>query len=82
MPSSLWSKAAQSRQRALGRRSNWRYYAIVVTADGRDLNELLVSAELREFMGREHRCRMVAIRGDNLRQTQRARLVVGLFIRD
>jgi endonuclease YncB( thermonuclease family) len=31
-------------RRALGRSANWRYYAIVVTADGRDLNELLVNA--------------------------------------
>jgi endonuclease YncB( thermonuclease family) len=30
-------------RRALGRSAIWRYYAIVVTADGHDLNELLVS---------------------------------------
>jgi hypothetical protein len=30
-------------RRALGRSANWRYYAIVITADGHDLNELLVS---------------------------------------
>ena len=29
----------------------WRYYAIVVTADGRDLNELLVSAGLARIYG-------------------------------
>jgi endonuclease YncB( thermonuclease family) len=30
-------------RRALGRSAIWPYYAIVVTADGHDLNELLVS---------------------------------------
>ena len=30
-------------RRALGRSANWRYYAIVVTADSHDLNELLVT---------------------------------------
>jgi endonuclease YncB( thermonuclease family) len=38
-------------RRALGRSANWRYYAIVVTADGRDLNELLVSAGLARIYG-------------------------------
>jgi endonuclease YncB( thermonuclease family) len=33
-------------RRALGRSAIWRYYAIVLTTDGRDLNELLVSAGL------------------------------------
>ena len=33
-------------RRALGRSTLWRYYAIVITSDGRDLNELLVSAGL------------------------------------
>jgi endonuclease YncB( thermonuclease family) len=38
-------------RRALGRSAIWRYYAIVVTADGRDLNELLVSAGLAGIYG-------------------------------
>ena len=38
-------------RRALGRSELWRYYAIVVTADGRDLNELLVSAGLARIYG-------------------------------
>jgi endonuclease YncB( thermonuclease family) len=38
-------------RRALGRSAIWRYYAIVVTADGRDLNELLVSAGLARIYG-------------------------------
>ena len=37
--------------RALGRSANWRYYAIVVTADGHDLNELLVSNGLARIYG-------------------------------
>jgi endonuclease YncB( thermonuclease family) len=36
---------------ALGRSKLPRYYAIVVTADGRDLNELLVSAGLARIYG-------------------------------
>ena len=38
-------------RRALGGSANWRYYAIVVTADGRDLNERLVSAGLARVYG-------------------------------
>lgn len=38
-------------RRALGRSAIWRYYAIVATADGRDLNELLVSAGLARIYG-------------------------------
>jgi endonuclease YncB( thermonuclease family) len=38
-------------RRALGRSAIWRYYAIVVTADGGDLNELLVSAGLARIYG-------------------------------
>jgi endonuclease YncB( thermonuclease family) len=38
-------------RRALGRSAIWRYYAIVVSADGRDLNELLVSAGLARIYG-------------------------------
>jgi endonuclease YncB( thermonuclease family) len=38
-------------RRALGRSAIWRYYAIVVTSDGRDLNELLVSAGLARIYG-------------------------------
>jgi len=38
-------------RRAPGRSAIWRYYAIVVTADGRDLNELLVSAGLARIYG-------------------------------
>jgi endonuclease YncB( thermonuclease family) len=38
-------------RRALGRGAIWRYYAIVVTADGSDLNELLVSAGLARIYG-------------------------------
>jgi endonuclease YncB( thermonuclease family) len=38
-------------RRALGRSAIWRYYAIVVTGDGRDLNELLVSAGLARIYG-------------------------------
>ncbi len=41
-------------RRALGRSAIWRYYAIVVTADGRDLNELLVSAGLARIYGRQY----------------------------
>ena len=37
-----------------------RYYAIVVTADGHDLNELLVSNGLARVYGLAHRCQMVA----------------------
>jgi endonuclease YncB( thermonuclease family) len=36
---------------ALGRSAIWRYYAIIVTADGHDLNELLVSAGLARIYG-------------------------------
>jgi hypothetical protein len=39
------------RRRALGRSALWRYYAIVVTSDGRDLNELPVSAGLARIYG-------------------------------
>jgi endonuclease YncB( thermonuclease family) len=38
-------------RRALGRSAIWRYYAIVVTADGHDLNELVVSAGLARIYG-------------------------------
>ena len=38
-------------RRALGRSANWRYYAIVITGDGRDLNELLVSNGLARIYG-------------------------------
>ena len=38
-------------RRALGRSANWRYYAIIVTPDGRDLNELLVSNGLARIYG-------------------------------
>ena len=38
-------------RRALGRSAIWRYYAIVVTAEGHDLNELLVSAGLARIYG-------------------------------
>jgi endonuclease YncB( thermonuclease family) len=38
-------------RRAFGRSALWRYYAIVVTSDGRDLNELLVSAGLARIYG-------------------------------
>jgi endonuclease YncB( thermonuclease family) len=38
-------------RRALGRSAIWRYYAIVVTADGHDLNELLVSNGLARIYG-------------------------------
>jgi hypothetical protein len=38
-------------RRALGRSAIWRYYAIVLTADRRDLNELLVSAGLARIYG-------------------------------
>jgi endonuclease YncB( thermonuclease family) len=38
-------------RRALGRSAIWRYYAIVITADERDLNELLVSAGLARIYG-------------------------------
>ena len=44
-----------------------RYSAIVVTADGHDLNELLVSNGLARIHGRARRCRMVAIRGNTWR---------------
>jgi endonuclease YncB( thermonuclease family) len=30
---------------------NWPYYAVVITADGRDLNELLVSNRLARIYG-------------------------------
>ena len=33
------------------RSANWRYYAIIVTADGHDLNELLVSNGLARIYG-------------------------------
>ena len=36
---------------ALGRTVIWRYYAIIVTADRRDLNELLVSKGLARIYG-------------------------------
>ena len=38
-------------RRALGRSAIWRYYAIIFTADGRDLNELLVSNGLARIYG-------------------------------
>jgi endonuclease YncB( thermonuclease family) len=38
-------------RRALGRSAIWRYYAVVLTADGHDLNELLVSAGLARIYG-------------------------------
>ena len=38
-------------RRALGRSAIWRYYAIVITSDGHDLNELLVSAGLARIYG-------------------------------
>jgi endonuclease YncB( thermonuclease family) len=38
-------------RRALGRSAIWRYYAIIVTADGHDLNELLVSNGLARIYG-------------------------------
>jgi endonuclease YncB( thermonuclease family) len=38
-------------RRALGRSALWRYYAIVTTSDGRDLNELHVSAGLARIYG-------------------------------
>jgi endonuclease YncB( thermonuclease family) len=38
-------------RRALGRSALWRYYAIVITAEGKDLNELLVSAGLARIYG-------------------------------
>jgi len=38
-------------RRALGRSALWRYYAIVITSDGKDLNELLVSAGLARIYG-------------------------------
>ena len=38
-------------RRALGRSAVWRYYAIVITAEGKDLNELLVSAGLARIYG-------------------------------
>jgi endonuclease YncB( thermonuclease family) len=38
-------------RRALGRSALWRYYAIVVTGDGHDLNELLVSNGLARIYG-------------------------------
>lgn len=38
-------------RRALGRSAIWRYYAMIVTADGQDLNELLVSAGLARIYG-------------------------------
>src|SRR4029453_14021367 len=38
-------------RRALGRSAIWRYYAIVLTGDGRDLNELLVSNGLARIYG-------------------------------
>src|SRR5438552_14563603 len=39
-------------RRTLGRSALWRYYAIVITAEGKDLNELLVSAGLARIYGR------------------------------
>jgi endonuclease YncB( thermonuclease family) len=38
-------------RRSLGRSAIWRYYAIVVTADGHDLNELLVGNGLARIYG-------------------------------
>lgn len=38
-------------RRALGRSSMWRYYAIVNTSDGRDLNEMLVINGLARIYG-------------------------------
>jgi endonuclease YncB( thermonuclease family) len=38
-------------RRALGRSALWRYYAIVITAEGKALNELLVSAGLAQIYG-------------------------------
>ena len=38
-------------RRALGRSAGWRYYAIVSTADGQDLNELLVANGLARIYG-------------------------------
>ncbi len=38
-------------RRALGRSAIWRYYALVVTADGADLNELLVKNGLARIYG-------------------------------
>jgi endonuclease YncB( thermonuclease family) len=38
-------------RRALGRSAIWRYFAIVVTVDGHDLNELLVSNGLARIYG-------------------------------
>jgi endonuclease YncB( thermonuclease family) len=38
-------------RRAFGRSAVWRYYAIVVTADGHDLNELLASNGLARIYG-------------------------------
>jgi hypothetical protein len=54
-------------RRALGRSALWRYYGTVITAEGKDLNELLVSREWRGFTEREHRCRMAAIRANTSR---------------
>ena len=38
-------------RRALGRSALWRYYAIIIAAEGKDLNELLVSAGLARIYG-------------------------------
>jgi endonuclease YncB( thermonuclease family) len=38
-------------RRALGRSALWRYYAIVITAEGKDLNESLVSNGLARIYG-------------------------------
>ena len=38
-------------RRALGRSNSWRYYAMITTADGHDLNELLVSNGLARIYG-------------------------------
>ncbi len=46
-PFSVWIRW----RRALGRSALWRYYAIVVTADGRDLNEILVENGLARIYG-------------------------------
>jgi len=54
-------------RRALGRSALWRYYAIVVTTEGKDLNELLVSAGLARICGTRTPCRMAAIRANTSR---------------
>jgi len=45
----------------------WRYYAIIVTADRRDLNELLVSKGLGESTGHEQHCQMAEIHANIFR---------------